>query len=425
MLRPAHSDPFVQSLRMGVPPRIGLQHVQVGRAQEIASIITDLDRIAEGGAAFRVVVGEYGAGKTFFLNLVRAVAHEKKLVTVHADLSPERRIHATGGQARSLYAELMRNLATRTRADGGALPNVVDRFVVSASEKAAAVGQKPEQEIQTRLRSLEEMVGGYDFAAVISCYWRGHMAGDEELMRNAERWLRAEFSTKTEARQALGVRTIIDDESLFDNLKLMARFTRLAGFSGLLVCLDEMVNIYKLPNSQARNANYEQILKMLNGSMQGASEGLGFLLGGTPEFLLDPRRGLFSYQALASRLGENVFAASGFVDHSGPILRLQNLTPEDLYVLLGRLRHVFAYGDESRYLVPDEAFHAFMDHCDRKIGDAYFRTPRLTIKAFLDMLAILDQNPEADWSDLVQRVAVAEERDPDIEDDDELATTRI
>ena len=283
------------------------------------------------------------------------------------------------------------------------------------------------------------MVGGYDFSEVISAYWRGHDTGDEELKTNAVRWLRGEYSTRTDARSALGVRTIIDDENIYDHLKLFSRFIRLAGFNGFLICLDELVNLYKMANTRARNSNYEQILRILNDCLQGSAEGLGFLLGGTPEFLMDARRGLYSYQALQSRLAENSFAKEGLVDLSGPVMRLSNLSPEDIYVLLSKLRHVYAGGNPSNYLVPDESLTAFLSHCSKKIGDAYFRTPRNTIRSFIDLLAVLEQNPRTSWTDLIGGVSVTAETNPDLapldydpsinegnaSNDNELATFKI
>lgn len=397
---------LIQSLRAGVVPRSGQHLIQVGRVKELEALIRDIDRIADGGSAFRVVVGEYGAGKTFFLNLVRAIGMEKKLVTLHADLNPDRRLHASGGQARSLYAELVKNLSTRTKPDGGALAGVVEKFVAQAKTEAKASGRSSESIIHERLAQLTEMVNGYDFAEVIAAYCKGFEDGNEQLKADAIRWLRGEFTTKTDARQALGVRSCIDDAAVYDQLKLLARFVRLAGYSGLLICLDEMVNLYKLANTQARNANYEQILRMLNDSLQGSAEGLGFILGGTPEFLLDTRRGLYSYTALQSRLTENTFSQAGLVDFSGPVLRLSGLTPEDFFVLLQKLRHVYAGGDPAKYLLPDEAIPAFMNHCAGRLGDAYFRTPRTTITAFINLLAVLDQNPDARWQDLIGAVEV-------------------
>ncbi|WP_328334585.1 ATP-binding protein [Kribbella sp. NBC_00382] len=413
-IRPRDRDAIVQALRAGVVPRLGQQHVQVGRADEVKALLTDIDRVADGGSSIRLAIGEYGSGKTFFLHLVRSIAMERKLVTVHADLSPDRRLHATGGQARSLYAELMRNMSTRSKPDGGAISSVVERFVTGALGHARESGLTPETVIRTRLAELSELTGGYDFAEVIAAYWRGHDTGNEQLKSDAVRWLRGEFSTRTDARAALGVRTIVDDASFYDQLKLLARFVVMAGFSGLLVCLDEMVNLYKLANTQARNANYEQILRILNDSLQGTAAHLGFVLGGTPDFLLDTRRGLYSYAALQSRLAENSFATGGLVDYTGPVLRLANLSPEDFYLLLTRLRHVFAVGDPAAYLIPDSGLTAFMTHCSNRIGDAYFRTPRTTIKEFVNLLAVLEQNPGTEWAPLVGAVVLEEEANPDL-----------
>jgi len=406
-IRARDRDAVIQSLRAGVVPRAGQHLIQVGRGREIETLVGDIGRIADGGSAFRVVTGEYGAGKTFFLNLVRAVAMEKKLVVASADLNPDRRLHASGGQARSLYAELMRNLSTRTKPDGGALAGIVEKFIATAKTDAKTAGLTTETVIRQKLDHLTELVNGYDFAEVIAAYCRGFEEGNEQLKADAVRWLRGEFTTRTDARQALGVRTIVDDAAVYDQLKLLARFVRLAGFSGLLVSLDELVNLYKLANTQARNANYEQILRILNDSLQGAAEGLGFVLGGTPEFLLDTRRGMYSYPALQSRLAQNTFAVEGLVDFSGPILRLSSLTPEDFYVLLQKIRHVYAAGDAARYLLPDQGIFSFMEHCSKRIGETYFRTPRTTITSFINLLAVIEQNAGASWRELLGGVEVA------------------
>lgn len=431
-IRPRVRDAILQSLRSGVTPRVGQSHIQVGRAQELQALVADIDRVADGGSGMRFIIGEYGSGKTFFMNLVRSVSLEKKLVTAHADLNPDRRLHSTGGQARSLYQELMRNLSTRSKAEGGALPSVVERFVMSAVSEAESRSIRPEDAIRERLASLSEMVGGYDFAEVVAAYWRSHDSGNDGGKNDAIRWLRAEYSTKTDARKALGVRSIIDDSNVYDHLKLMARFIRLAGYSGFLVCLDEMVNLYKLSSARARVSNYEQILRIVNDTLQGAAEGLGFLFGGTPEFLLDPRKGLYSYEALQSRLAENRFASEELVDLSGPVIHLANLTPEDLFVLLGKIRHVYAAGEPSRHLVPDEALEAFMRHCSERIGDAYFRTPRNTIKEFVGFLAVVEQNSGTAWTEMLGATDVVEEGNPDLaplddedSEDDGLASFKL
>lgn len=411
---------ILDSLRAGVVPRIGQQHIQVGRANEVQALLKDIHNVADGGSSIRFIIGDYGSGKTFFLNLIQSVALEKKLVATRADLTPDRRLHATGGQSRALYAELMRNISTRTKPDGGAMASIAERFISESMKQARGSDQSPAAVIHDRLAHLTEMTGGYDFAMVIEAYWRGHDTGNEQLKMDAIRWLRGEFTTKTDARKALGVRTFIDDANSYDHLKLMARFVRLAGYQGLMVAMDELVNLFKLSSTQARKSNYEQILRILNDTLQGHAEGLGFLMGGTPEFLMDPRRGLYSYEALQSRLVENRFAQNGLVDYSGPVIRLANLSQEDLYILLTKIRHVMAGGNESEYLVPDEALQAFMDHCHQRIGAAYFKTPRNSIKEFVNLLSILEQNPEQDWRELIGEVRVEpdepEEEEPLIEE---------
>jgi hypothetical protein len=430
-MRPRERDSILQALAAGVVPRTGLHYIQVGRAKEVAALVRDIERVAEGGSAIRFVIGEYGAGKTFFLNLVRIIALEKRLVTMHADLGPDRRLHATGGQARGLYAEAARNMATRSKGEGGAFASVIEVFVTKARDDAQKNGRTPADEIRIKLAELRELVGGYDFAEVVAAYWQASETADDVRKDAAVRWLRGEFTTKTDARAALGVRTLVEDASIYDHWKLIARFVCLAGYAGLLVVLDELVNLYKLQNAKARETNYEQILRVLNDVLQGQVQGLGFIFGGTPEFLLDSRRGLYSYPALQSRLAENSFARGGLLDTSGPIIRLQSLTPEDLYVLLGNIRHVFAGGDASKHLVPDQALEQFMAHCEKKIGEAYFRTPRTTIKQFVDLLNVIGQNPETDWRALIGELE-PERDDPqgfteivDQDDDGQLTSFRI
>ena len=427
-IRSRERDAIIQALRAGVVPKVGLRHIQVGRTGEIEELIRDIERIEDGGATIRFVVGEYGSGKTFFLNLVRLIALEKGMVCLSADVTPDRRLHATGGQARSLYAELTRNAATRTKSDGGAMASIVERFAMQAVSTAEANNQEPGEVIRENLAHLQELTGGYDFATVIGRYWEGFDTGNDDLKTAALRWLRAEYSTRTDARMALGVRTIVDDASFYDHLKLLALFVRQAGYRGLVVSLDELVNLYKLSSSRARQSNYEQILRILNDVLQGTARNLGFILGGTPEFLMDTRRGLYSYEALQTRLAENTFARDGLVDLSGPVVRLANLTPEDMFILLSNIRRVMQSDDSA---LPDEAITAFMSHCSQRIGDAYFRTPRNTVTAFVNLLSILAQNPDVDWQSLVGSVDIVQDQSDDLEinpsdeTDDELASFRL
>jgi ABC-type dipeptide/oligopeptide/nickel transport system ATPase component len=433
-IRPRDRGTIIQALKAGVTPRTGLQFIQVGRKNEIESLINDINCIIDGGSTFRFVIGEFGSGKSFFLQTIRNIALEKRLVSLHADLAPDRRLQASGGQAINLYSELMSNCSTRTKTEGKALTSVIERFISESQKEADQNSVNVTSIINNKLSDLTELVGGYDFAKIIDAYWQGHDNSNNGLKLDAIRWLRGEFSTKTEAKKCLGVNTIIDDSNIYDFIKLFSKLVVQAGYKGLFITLDEMVNFYKLASKKSREANYEQILTIFNDCLQGQASYLGFALGGTPEFLMDTRKGLYSYEALQSRLMENAFARSaGVVDYSGPVLRLTNLTPEEMLILLRNIRRVFASGDDTKWLVPDEALTSFLNHCANRIGDAYFRTPRNTIKAFVDMLSVLEHDSTKQWTDLIIQSDVIKETNsdfPDIEitdsnEDDNLHLFRI
>ncbi len=405
-------ETIIQSLKSGVVPRAGLQHIQVGRSEELKSFIKDIDTISEGGTSFRFVIGEYGSGKTFFLSLVRSIALEKGLVTMHADLSPTKRLHGSDGQPRLLLADMIGNLSTRTKQDGNALQNIIERFISNAKEEASSTGKNTYEIISEKLNELNDYTGGYNFITVIKKYLEAYESGNSDLMNSVLKWLKAGYTTKTETFKDLGIREFISDASFYNTLKLYSVLVRKAGYKGLLICMDEMVNLYKIPNSVSRKANYEEILSMLNNTLQGSFSNIGFIMCGTPEFLTDNIRGIYSYEALRSRLSENSFSKQlGVTDYNSVVLRLASLTKEELYLLLTNLRHVFAGGNEANYLVPDDALISFLNHCANKIGESYFRTPRTTIKSFLDLLSILEQYPNYKWSDLIESVDVQ----PDIE----------
>lgn len=413
MIKPKERETIIQSLKSGVVPRLGLQHIQVGRSEELKSFVNDVTTISEGGTAFRFVIGEYGSGKTFFLSLVRSIALQKGLVTMNADLSPTKRLHGTDGHARVLLSELISSISTRTKQDGNALPNILEKFISNARAEAEQNNREVATVIYEQLSDLNEYPGGYTFAQVVNKYWTAYESSDDMLKDRVLRWLKAEYTTKTDSLRDLGVREFINDSSFFNTLKLYSILVQKAGYSGLLVCMDEMVNLYKISNSVSRKANYEEILNILNNTLQGTLSHIGFILSGTPEFLTDGNRGLYSYEALKSRLAENSFSKSlGLIDYNSTVLRLANLTKEELYLLLRNLRHVFAGGDESKYLVPDEALLAYLNHCANKIGDSYFRTPRNTIKGFLDLLSMLEQYPELKWSDMIEQIEVVQDVEP-------------
>ncbi len=404
IIKPRDREAILRSLRSGVVPNVGLQFIQVGRQPEVQSFLNDINTVAQGGASLRFVIGEYGSGKTFFLSLVRTLALEKGLVTMHADLSPEKRLHGNSGQARRLLSELIASLATRTKRDGHALATVLDRLIAHAETN--------DKTVASLLSPLSELPLGHAFSKVVLKYCEP--GASTEQRQCAMKWLQAEYATKTDAWHDLQVRELLGDAEFFPALRLYAALVRAAGFNGLYVCLDELVNLYKITNATSRRANYEDLLSILNNTLQGNIQGLGIVLSGTPEFLTDTRRGLYSYEALRSRLAENSLAQQqGLKDYNSTVLRLANLTKEEMYVLLKNIRRVFASGDpqiEAR--VPDQAITAFLQHCYEKIGESYFRTPRNTIKGFIDLVSLMQQYPDRTWQSLIPIISVDIDQEP-------------
>lgn len=411
-------EAILQSLAAGVVPAIGLQHVQVGRLDEVGAIVRDLDHIEQGAAAVRFIVGRYGSGKTFFLHLARNVALQRKFVVIEGDITTERRLQGSGGRARAFYSEMMRNLSTRSKPEGGALANLIERWSSDVDHRVRSAGGNDEdvkREFAKVLKPLQELVAGFDFTAVITKYYEGFLSHNQSLQDAALRWLRAEYATKTDARKDLGVRNIIDDDSWYDYAKLLAAFCRIAGYAGLIVNVDELVVLsHRLANATARNNNYEAILRIINDCLGGRASGIAFLFAGTPDCLEDRRRGLYSYEALATRLAANTFASQGLKDLTSPVIRLDNLTPEDCFVLLSNIRRVHALDDPAKELIPDEGIEKFLAYCHQRIGAAYFQTPRETVKSFVGLLRVLEQNSNRTWSDLLTLDAVptVAEKDP-------------
>lgn len=409
-IRPRVKESILGALRAGVVPSQGIEFIQVGRAPEVKAMIKGIELLADGGAMFKLIVGDYGAGKTFFLHLVRQLAFKQRLVTIHADFSPERRLVSAGDQARNLYSELIGNMATRSRPDGGALASIIEIFIGDCRRESESSGTPVERVIEAKLSPLHELVAGWDFVRVLTTYCQAYESGNDHQKASAIRWLRGEYTTKTEARKDLDVRTTIDEAGIYDAIKLMSRFTVLAGNGGMLVILDEAVNLFKIAHKQSRTTNYEMILRILNDTLQSGtgSANLGVLIGITPEALFDPYRGLCSYDALASRLQSNRLAEkNGLIDYTQPALHLQNLSQEEMYLLLANIRNVFAAGDSSQYLVSDEGLVAFMQHCQKTIGDAYFRTPRETVRSFVQLLSLLEQYPDKSVEALLGGIVVA------------------
>ena len=388
---------ILNSLKGGVVPRIGLPYITVGREVEIRALLTDLDLIADGGASFRFLVGRYGAGKSFLLQTIRTHAMGEVFVVADADLSPERRLQGGQGQGLATYRELIRNISTKTRPEGGALNLILDRWVASCADA-------DESAVNSQLAPLEEMVHGFDFARMLRRYRAAVSEGDEEATSRVTKWIRGEYRTKSEARAELGSSTIISDDDWYDYVKLIARFLVCSGYKGMLVLIDELVNLYKIPNAITRQYNYEKILTMYNDTLQGKAQYLGMIMGGTPTSIEDRRRGVFSYEALRSRLAQGRFARNDLKDMLAPIIRLQPLTYEELLVLIEKLMQIHAgYFGWTPTLTENDLVDFLKIEFGRVGADTHL-TPREVIRDFIELLDILCQNPDANVAELLQSV---------------------
>ena len=423
---------IINSLKGGVVPRIGLPYIAVGRRREVEALLHDVDIVGNGGASFRFIVGKYGSGKSFLLQTIRNHVMDRNFVVADADLSPERRLQGNQGQGLATFRELLRNLSVKSKPEGGALTLVLDRWISNVQTDTAAetglslddsaFAQAVEQRIMNVIRSMQNLVHGFDFARLLSLYYRAFTEGDDELKGKVLKWFRGEYATKTEARQELGVTVIISDDDWYDYLKLLAYFFRQAGYEGLMVFIDELVNLYKIPNSISRQYNYEKMLTMYNDALQGKAQYIGMVMSGTPQCIEDRHRGIYSYEALRSRLQEGKFAQSqGMQDLMGPVLRLQPLTSEEMLVLTEKLADIHATLYGYQRTVDDHDLADFIKIEYGRIGADEHITPREVIRDFIELLDILYQNPTADLRALLQSDTFSYAK-PSLEQQSDVAT---
>jgi len=406
------SSAILNSLQAGVVPRIGLEYVAVGRKREIETVLADLENISQGGASFRFVCGRYGSGKSFFLQAIRNFAMEKDFLVADADLSPEKRLSGSSDQGLETYRELLERLSTNVRPSGGALESTLQKWINAVKGVLIKDGMLPSDEsfdsrVQTKiyetLADMENYAHGFDFAAVVAVYYKAYTDGDDRKKQSALRWLRGEFSTKTEARACLPVGEIITDENWYEYIRLFAAFSGKIGYRGFLVFIDECVNLYKITNRQSRENNYEKLLAMFNDCLQGKAENIGIFAAGTPQFMEDDRRGLASYAALRSRLADNRFVRDGFSDSGSPVIRLEQLSREEIYVLLERLAGIHAKHFEYDQRLTDRELTAFLELVLSAPGADEFLTPREITRDFLGLLNIMKDEPAHAFEDVIKR----------------------
>ena len=428
---------LLASISAGVVPRMGAPYIAIGRNEEIEALLSDLEAVNDGGGSMRFVIGKYGSGKSFLIQLVRGFALERGFITADADLSPERRICGAKGTGIATYRELIKNLASKSSPDGGALVQIIAKWLSELQSQVAAAGHEIGSEsftreltarIYTETRELEAQIGGFDFATVITQYYKAYMNGDEEKKSACIRWLRGEYSTKTEARNALGVAVggIIDDDNWYEYIKLLAVFFRRIGYRGFVVFIDECVNLYKIVNRISRENNYEKLLSMFNDTLQGKAEGLALIFGGTPQFLEDTRRGLFSYEALRSRLSDGQFQKQGFKTLIGPVIRLRRLSDNELFALIARITGLHGQNYSWQPRVTSEDMAEFLKICLDRAGADTMITPREIIRDYMTVLNILLQNPDSTFADVVGsgvvKLSHGEDEDEKLIDDDAPAS---
>ena len=402
---------IINSLKGGVVPRIGLPYITVGRETEIDAFLHDIGIIEEGGASFRFIAGKYGSGKSFLLQTVRSYAMDRNMAVADADLSPERRLQGTRGQGLATYKELIRNLSTKTRPEGGALTLILDRWINGLMNEAmnenglsfSDPGLKPltEKKIRDVISSLNEVVHGFDFARLLTLYYEAYLNGDDELKARVVKWFRGEYTTKTEAKEQLGVNIIITDDDWYEYIKLFSVFLKKAGYGGLIILIDELVNIYKIPNSITRQYNYEKILTMYNDTLQGKAQYLGIIMSGTPQCIEDTRRGVYSYEALRSRLTAGRFGRGEIRDMLAPVIKLVPLTYEEMLVLTEKLADIHAQLFEYEQKIREEDLITFIKIEFSRVGADTSITPREVIRDFIELLDILYQNPGANIEKLL------------------------
>ena len=395
----------LNALKGGVVPRVGLEYITVGRDREIDALLRDIDIIADGGAAFRFIVGKYGSGKSFLLQTIRNYATERGFVVVDADLSPERRFVGAKGQGLATFKELMKNMSTKTKPDGGALPLILERWISGIQSAVAAEdGVLPgdpafdrlvEQKVYQVTGNLQGMVNGFEFAKAVLLYYEAYLSGDDSLKSNVLKWFRGEYPTKTEAKRELNINFIVTDDTWYDFLKIFAEFMVYAGYRGMLVLIDELVNLFKIPHSATRQSNYEKILTIYNDVLQGKAQHIGFLIGGTPQCIEDKYKGVFSYEALRARLSEGRFASDTVKDMLSPIIRLKMLTYEEMYVLIEKLVQMHGQLFSYEPKLTQEELVAFLSAEYNRVGADTHITPREIIRDFIEFLNILYQNPSS------------------------------
>jgi hypothetical protein len=421
-IKPKEATSIINSLIGGVVPKIGVQHITVGRSEEINAVVSALADVKNGHSMVKFWIGDFGSGKSFMLHLLNTVALKQKFVVANADFTPDNRLYANDGKGVALYTAIMDNISIQTKPEGGALDTLLEKWIEQVIQKTASENDISltsirhqeylpliQENIMKTINGITD-VGGYDFGMVVMKYYEGYITEDDILMRNALKWLKGEYRTKTEAKRDLGVREFINDLNYYDMLKNFCKLFVSMGYSGFMINLDEAINLYKISTSVMRDKNYEKILTIYNDCFQGKVANLFFNFAGTKEFLENERRGLYSYQALKRRLETNKFETTEIRDYAQPVIRLLPLNHNEVYVLLKKLKFIFDYNYACTINITEEEILMFMEEMFNKPGASEFLTPGEIVRDFLNILNIIRQNPTIDKTILFQSIEVDSNR---------------
>ena len=422
---------IINSLQGGVTPPTGLGYYAVGREQEINALLKDLEIINDGGATFRLLIGKYGSGKTFLLHTIKEHAIAQGFVVSYADLSPERNLSGNNVSKKGLatYRELLGNMCIKSSPTGAGLEKILDGWingvwmeVAQAMSGGAISGNDLEAQVNKRIyatiNEMQSMVHGFDFSTILLMYWRASRTGDQETKSKTLKWLRGEYLLKTDARRELGIQSIINDDDWFDYIKLFARLLHNMNYKGFIIMIDELVNISKSVMYQTRQRNYEKMLSMYNDALQGRASYLGIIMGGTPSSVENRDTGVFSYEALRSRLQSGTFGDNAIINLMTPIIRIKPLTKSEIVVLLEKLGtiHADVYQYNSNISAEDIIFFVDAVYSNRIATDV---RPRGVIRDFIDVLNLLMQHKELDIRTVIENYQWhedVEEEIPAIED---------
>ena len=383
----------LHALSGGTVPDNGLPYIAVGRRDEVAALTQDMEQVAEGYSTFRLLEGPYGTGKSFMLKLVKNEALLRGFVVMECELAPERKLCGTKREGLETYRCLMSRMSTRTCPGGNALEEVLDTWLDGCRERAAEEGIEGEQELldavlkygQPLKKKLTALPHGFDFYEVFWIYIKSALTGGLDQKDRALRWMRGEYRNRTEAKKALKVNAVIEDGDWFSYLKLWAVLVREIGYTGLYVLLDELTQITRnIVHSTTREHNFERLLSIYNDCYGNEARYMGMILCGIPSSIHDSKRGIFSYEALKSRLSNSSLQGEDL--YHAPVIRLSMLTAEEFVTLLERLEAMHALLHEREGYFTEEERIRFVNHEYHRIAASNHLTPREFIRDFLTIL---------------------------------------